>query len=92
MFKTDTCCNRIIPKCTYIHSQIHIYISTHTDSKGLGDRSKRRRCCDAAKKQHSVFGHDYYSLFISVAAYEKIVLIVPFLASHLGSLPFLILN
>lgn len=65
--------------CAYIHTQIYICISMHTDSQGLGDRRMRRNRCDAAKGKHSIFGHYYSSLFIPVAAYDKVVQTVPIL-------------
>lgn len=46
----------LFPKCAYIHTQIYICISMHTDSQGLGDRRIRRKHWDAAKGNYSIFG------------------------------------
>lgn len=45
----------------------------HTDSQGLGDRWMRRKSCDATKAKLSIFGHYFYSLFMPVAAYDKVI-------------------
>lgn len=62
----------LFPLHAYSHTQIYI----STDSQGLGDRRTRM------KRKHSVFGHDYDSLFIPVAAYDKVVHTVPVLLAQ----------
>lgn len=81
--RTDTCRKGIISVsyvCIY-HTQSYICISMHMDPQCLRDRRVRWKCCDATK--HSVFGHDYCSLFIPAAAYDKVIHLVTILLRSL---------